>query len=118
MQEKLQRARTQLDELRKQMIADIVSSTEVVVATCIAAGELAESGLFKVVLIDEASQSTVPTCLVPISKGCRQLVLVGDRCGLLAGSARADNEVQVSLTRLSVGWCAGRRFAAISFHRL
>jgi hypothetical protein len=63
------------------MIADIVSSTEVVVATCIAAGELANSGLFKVVLIDEASQSTVPTCLVPIAKGCRQLVLVGDRCG-------------------------------------
>ena len=81
MKEKLQRARTQLDELRKHMIADIVSSTEVVVATCIAAGELADSGLFKVVLIDEASQSTVPTCLVPIAKGCRQLVLVGDRCG-------------------------------------
>ena len=66
------------------MIADIVSSTEVVVATCIAAGELADSGLFKVVLIDEASQSTVPTCLVPISKGCRQLVLVGDRCGTIS----------------------------------
>jgi hypothetical protein len=57
-----------------QIKEDIITSAEVVVATCISSGELADTGLFKVVLIDEASQSTVPTCLVPISKGCRQLV--------------------------------------------
>lgn len=98
MQDKLQRARTQLDELRKQMIADIVSSTEVVVATCIAAGELADSGLFKVVLIDEASQSTVPTCLVPISKGCQQLVLVGDS-NQLPPTVKTDRGMQGGLNR-------------------
>ena len=74
LKEKLFTARKQLEELRKQIKADIISSAEVVVATCISSGELAETGLFKIVLIDEASQSTVPTCLVPLSKGCRQLV--------------------------------------------
>ena len=75
---KLERARSSLEELRRQVVADIVQSAEVVVATCIAAGELADTGLFKVVLLDEASQCTVPAALCPIAKGCRQLVLVGD----------------------------------------
>lgn len=33
-------------------------------------------------LIDEATQSTEPECLIPILKGCRRLILVGDHCQL------------------------------------
>eukprot|EP01047_Picozoa_sp_COSAG01_P042175 COSAG01_NODE_3667_length_5812_cov_4.761596_3_plen_553_part_00 len=98
LKDKLHRARTQLEELRKQIKEDIYSSTEVVVATCIAAGELVDTGLFKVVLIDEASQSTVPTCLVPISKGCRQLVLVGDS-NQLPPTVKTDRAMQGGLNR-------------------
>jgi predicted DNA helicase len=98
LKDKLHRARTQLEELRKQIKEDIYSSTEVVVATCIAAGGLVDTGLFKVVLIDEASQSTVPTCLVPISKGCRQLVLVGDS-NQLPPTVKTDRAMQGGLNR-------------------
>ena len=73
---KLERSKEQLQLLRKEIKSEILTSASVVVATCIASGELTDQ--YKVVLIDEASQATEPTCLVPISKGCRQLILVGD----------------------------------------
>ena len=51
----------------------------VVCCTCITAGKRAFNGLkFSYVLMDECSQATEPECLVPLLKGARQVVLVGD----------------------------------------
>ena len=41
-----------------------------------------ENMRFPVVLIDEASQATEPVVTVPVTRGCRQLVLVRDHCQL------------------------------------
>jgi superfamily I DNA and/or RNA helicase len=42
-----------------------------------------DSGLaslsFSTVLIDEATQATEPASLVPLMRGCEQLILVGDQ---------------------------------------
>ncbi len=37
---------------------------------------------FRQVLIDEATQSTEPECMIPIMRGAKQVVLVGDHCQL------------------------------------
>ena len=52
---------------------------DVVCCTCSGAGsDMLEKFNFSAVLLDEASQVTEPSSLVPLSKGCHQLVLVGD----------------------------------------
>ena len=33
-------------------------------------------------MVDEATQATEPAVIVPLTRGCRQLVLVGDHCQL------------------------------------
>jgi len=35
---------------------------------------------FKQVLIDEATQATEPETLIPILKGAKHIILVGDHC--------------------------------------
>ena len=49
---------------------------------------------FDRVLVDEATQATEPAVLVPLMRGCRQLVLVGDHCQLppTVLSTRAEEE--------------------------
>lgn len=57
----------------------VLSAADVVCATCAGAGDHRLSGLrFARVLLDEATQATLPEALIPATKGCRQLVLVGD----------------------------------------
>lgn len=56
-----------------------IAAADVVLATCVGSGGDSLSKLiFEMVLIDETAQSTEPSCLVPLTHGCRQLVLVGD----------------------------------------
>jgi hypothetical protein len=56
-----------------------LKQARVVCATCIGAGSTIMNGLhFPLVLVDEAAQATEAAALVPISRGCKQLVLVGD----------------------------------------
>ena len=57
----------------------VLSTADVVCATCAGAGDHRLSGIrFARVMIDEATQATLPEALVPATKGCKQLVLVGD----------------------------------------
>ena len=69
----------ELRRLEDTMTASVLDEAEVICATTIGCGHrLLESRRFPVVLMDEATQATEPSALVPLVKGCRQLVLVGD----------------------------------------
>ena len=62
---------------------ELIKSADVIVTTCAAAGDRRLSGMsFGAVLIDEATQATEPELLVPLTRGCKQLVLIGDHCQL------------------------------------
>jgi hypothetical protein len=57
-----------------------VKEARVVLTTCAGAGLGSLRALdFDIVLIDEASQVTEPCALIPLVKGCRRAVLVGDQ---------------------------------------
>ncbi|CAG8652979.1 9974_t:CDS:1, partial [Dentiscutata heterogama] len=59
----------------KQKLQD----AKVVFATCVGCGtSLLEKFEFCFVIIDEASQVSEPTCLIPLAKKCNRFVLVGD----------------------------------------
>ena len=61
----------------------ILSDAEVVCCTCNAAGDFRLNNFnFDYVLIDECTQASEPECLVPIVKGAKKLVLIGDQCQL------------------------------------
>eukprot|EP00357_Protocruzia_adherens_P001695 CAMPEP_0115019440 /NCGR_PEP_ID=MMETSP0216-20121206/29450_1 /TAXON_ID=223996 /ORGANISM="Protocruzia adherens, Strain Boccale" /LENGTH=976 /DNA_ID=CAMNT_0002390921 /DNA_START=79 /DNA_END=3010 /DNA_ORIENTATION=- len=76
------------DEKRfKRMKVDIerkiLQAADVICTTCTSAGDPRLSRFrFKKVLIDEVTQATEPECLIPITKGAKQVVLVGDHCQL------------------------------------
>eukprot|EP00966_Prymnesium_polylepis_P155511 3592185-Prymnesium_polylepis.1 len=56
-----------------------IGAADVVLCTCVGSGGDGFKKLqFEAVLIDEVAQSTEPSTLVPLTHGCRQLVLVGD----------------------------------------
>jgi superfamily I DNA and/or RNA helicase len=62
---------------------DQIKKCRLIFTTCIGAGlGLLRSELFDTVIIDEASQQTEPASLVPLVKGCRKAVLVGDHVQL------------------------------------
>jgi hypothetical protein len=61
----------------------LLQQAEVICATCIGSGsEMLSKYAFHTVLIDECTQATETSVLVPISRGCQQLILVGDHCQL------------------------------------
>jgi superfamily I DNA and/or RNA helicase len=65
--------------LENNVIASLLDSAEVVCATTIGSGHhILGDRKFPIVLIDEATQASEPSSLVPIIRGCRQLILVGD----------------------------------------
>ncbi|RUS20188.1 AAA domain-containing protein, partial [Endogone sp. FLAS-F59071] len=54
-------------------------NADVICCTCVGAGDPRLSKFkFRTVLIDEATQSTEPECMIPLVLGCKQAVLVGD----------------------------------------
>jgi hypothetical protein len=58
-----------------------MKAAQVICCTCIGSGaDILDSMCFERVLVDEATQATEPAVLVPLTRGCRQLVLVGDHC--------------------------------------
>jgi len=72
-----------------------LKNAQVVCCTCIGSGgDILDSTTFERVLVDEATQATEPAVLVPLTRGCRQLVLVGDHCQLppTVLSTRAEEE--------------------------
>ncbi|KAF4628609.1 hypothetical protein G7Y89_g9545 [Cudoniella acicularis] len=62
---------------------DQIKKCRLIFTTCIGAGlGVLRSESFDTVIIDEASQQTEPASLVPLVKGCRKAILVGDHVQL------------------------------------
>jgi regulator of nonsense transcripts 1 len=78
-------------ERTKQM-----KNAQIICCTCIGSGSdvLDTFGPLEHILVDEATQATEAAILVPMTRGCRQLVLVGDHCQLppTVLSTRAEEE--------------------------
>jgi len=69
----------EIRELEQRITDEVLASAEVLCTTNIGAGHFTLANRrFPIVLIDEATQATEPSALVPIVKGARQLILVGD----------------------------------------
>ena len=63
----------------KKIVKSILNAAQVVATTCTSAGDPNLKGTkFPFVIIDEATQVTEPTSLIPLVYGCQQLVLIGD----------------------------------------
>ena len=63
----------------KEIQSDLIESSDVCLSTCIGANawEMATAD-FPVVFVDEAGQCDEPSNLVPLMKGARHVVLIGD----------------------------------------
>ncbi|EPE27935.1 P-loop containing nucleoside triphosphate hydrolase [Glarea lozoyensis ATCC 20868] len=62
---------------------DQIKRCNLIFTTCIGSGlGLLRSETFDTVIVDEASQQTEPASLVPLVKGCRKAILVGDHVQL------------------------------------
>lgn len=80
---------------RLKQIRTELKNAQVICCTCIGSGgDILDGMVFDRVLVDEATQATEPAVLVPLMRGCRQLVLVGDHCQLppTVLSTRAEEE--------------------------
>lgn len=63
----------------KQLEEEIIQEADVVCCTCAGVGDKRlDSYEFRTVLIDESTQATEPEVLIPIVKGAKRLILVGD----------------------------------------
>jgi len=81
--------------IENQMRDDILEHAQVICATCVGAGDLLlDSRRFPLVLLDEATQATEPASLIPLTKGARHVVMVGDHHQLppTVISRRAEQE--------------------------
>jgi regulator of nonsense transcripts 1 len=73
----------QLKELKEQAEDEIIKGADVICTTCVAAFDRRIRNVkFRQVLIDEATQATEPEALIPILKGAKHVILVGDHCQL------------------------------------
>lgn len=69
----------EIRRLERTMIDGVLDGAEVICTTTIGSGhKLLGNRRFPVILMDEATQASEPSALVPITRGCRQLILVGD----------------------------------------
>ena len=89
----LNRGWKEVRRIERQMRDDILDRAQVLCCTCIGVGhQLLDGRKFTRVLLDEATQATEPASLVPLVRGARQIVLVGDhRQPPTVISRRAEN---------------------------
>lgn len=59
-------------------------SIQVVASTCAGAGDESRlhNQIFRLVVIDEATQATEPSTLIPLMRGAESVVMAGDPCQL------------------------------------
>jgi AAA domain/SAM domain (Sterile alpha motif) len=79
LRRRLKEATAQLRGAERAVSRQIITSAEAVCATCCGAGHGMLSDVeFPIAIIDEATQATEPSALVPIVRGARQLIMFGD----------------------------------------
>lgn len=75
-------SKKQLGQIQRsvhQLEQQVLAAAQVVCCTCVGAGDFRLKGMkFRLVLIDELTQATEPEVLIPITKGAKQVILVGD----------------------------------------
>ena len=75
----LKRGWKEVRRIEGEIRDDILDRAQVLCCTCIGSGhELLDGRKFLRVLIDEATQATEPASLVPLVRGARQMVMIGD----------------------------------------
>jgi len=75
----LSRGWKEVRRIEREIRDDILDRCQVLCCTCIGSGhDLLDGRRFSRVLIDEATQATEPASLVPLVRGSRQIVLIGD----------------------------------------
>jgi len=68
-----------LKQVEMNVTKEILEKYPIVLSTCVGAGEECIKNIsFQVVVIDEATQSHEPGLLIPMTKGCEQIILAGD----------------------------------------
>lgn len=91
----------QLKQMEMTVTKEILDKYPIVLSTCVGAGEEVLKNIsFQVVAIDEATQSHEPGVLIPITKGCEQLILAGDHYQLpptILNPEAAENGLCMSL---------------------
>ncbi|GAA5978371.1 hypothetical protein JCM10908_004330 [Rhodotorula pacifica] len=69
--------------LTRAVEKEILTNADVICATAVGCGDPRLKNLkFRTVLIDEATQATEPECMIPLTFGVKQLVMVGDHSQL------------------------------------
>jgi len=69
--------------LKSRAELEILNHAQVICCTCVAAADpRLRTFDFPCVLIDESTQASEPEILIPLVKGLKQCVLVGDHCQL------------------------------------
>ncbi len=82
LQDEIEDLFEEADQLREEAINEILDSKQVICTTNSTAGsKLVEDREFDLVVIDEATQSTEPSCLIPITHG-KKVVMAGDHLQL------------------------------------
>jgi predicted DNA helicase len=78
LQDKIDRLFKKVDRLEKEAVRELIGEAEVVCATNSTAGsEVLEAEAFDLLLVDEATQATEPSTLIPFVKADK-VILVGD----------------------------------------
>lgn len=98
LQEEIDELYEQSQELEEEAIDEIIDDSDVVCTTNSTAGSsLLEGWTFDVVAIDEATQATEPSCLIPINKATR-VIMAGDHKQLppTVLAEEAKDELQVT----------------------
>ena len=70
-----------MKDLVRQAEEGILKNADVICTTCVTAFDRRLRNFrFRQILIDEATQSTEPETLLPLLKGAKHIILVGDHC--------------------------------------
>lgn len=77
--QRLEGVRMEYRDIRKRMFKKLVQKADVVCCTSsFSNNPLMTDYEFKIVIVDEASQMTEPSMLIPLNLGCEQLIILGD----------------------------------------